>query len=315
MAFSGVSRDVVLCREMCRILCFCRISVAFSVAFLSRPCRRSIPFYRPIYPTTMYAESHQILLTYIRAIRDVSRTRLLGKFALIADEFALVTPEDSVASLLDDHILAINARLEPLGMKIDELRHQVSAVPYYVFVNTKLDDTIKGATGYSAPELDAFKQIIDDVVDAGNAFSVGLVNAHQKVAACTSRPQKEAAFFVDRLVDDGWLELSTMDKLVLSIRALSELETYLMERFGARADYNDDCKLYVCGQCREIVTLGFTCGDLKCPIGFHQKCLDIYRRNDGSGELKCPQFGSCGGKLAQEDVERVGVDVTTLVAE
>lgn len=263
----------------------------------------------------MYGEPHQILLTYIRAVRDVSRPRLVGKFALVAEAFGLVTPEDSVESLLDDHILHINAKLEPLGMKIDELRHQTSGISYYVFINTKLDDAIKGATSYSAPELDAFKQIIDDIVDGENAFSMGLVNAHQKVAACTSRPQKEAAFFVDRLVDDGWLELTTMDKLVLSIRSLSELETYLTERFGAKNDYDDDCKLYICGQCREIVTLGFACADSRCPTSFHQKCLDIYRRNDASGEYKCPQFAQCGGNLAEDAVVRVGVDVATLVGE
>lgn len=232
-------------------------------------------------------EAHRVLLTYIRALKAVPVAEATRKFALLAERFALDAPE------LAEYISTINISLERFGFKIDTVRDQALDALTYVFVNTRFDDVIQGCTPYTPPELDAVKQLVDNIVNAHDfAFCVPYGNAKQHVAAVLKVRAADADYFLRRLIDDGWIELSLLGRVVLSQISLTELRLYLVDRFGVYSVDDSLGKLLRCTVCRELVTLGQRCGE--CPATFHTRCLAVYSRNND----KC----ACGDDLAVRPV-------------
>lgn len=263
-----------------------------------------------------YSESHRVLLTYLFSVKFISHNELEGKFNKIIQDLAPDLLEDQVLeNVLHSHITAINSKVTLHGFKVDKIRHQVSGELYYVVINTISDEVTKGNTNYSTGELDTIKQIIDELVESsGNEYSIGIVNATQKVSALLNKTMKEAGVVITNFIDDGWFALTFNDKLILSIRILSELKRYLIDRFGLVLELNG--KLYSCYQCNEINTLGLKCAVNDCPISFHYKCVDIYMRNEAN-EGKCPNFSNCTYHWTGDNSEftnpvRIGVEPTTL---
>lgn len=225
-------------------------------------------------------EVHRTLLTYLRATKLVRYKDLRAAFETIC---AKLTNEPIDASL-DDYIAAINTRIVAHGFKIDRRTHEISGDLMVIFINTAIDEPIKASTSYSVNELDAIKSILDNIVDLG--FSLGKVNAHQLIADSLRRTLRESALLVDRLIDDGWLVLTSQERLVLSIRSLSELKHFLVDRYPN--------KLHVCKQCNELVTVGYLV-DTEDP--YHYRCYSIFNRNNPN----------------ERQLDTIGVDPETLV--
>lgn len=81
----------------------------------------------------------------------------------------------------------------------------------------------------------------------------------------------------------------------------------MVERYGLFLDNVEKGKIFVCQQCRELVTIGFKCRTDDCPVSFHTKCLDFYNRLHESS--KCP--GNCGFEWTEHG-RRLGVLPETL---
>lgn len=238
-----------------------------------------------------YSEAHRALLTYVRATKVVPADRLAAKFDKIAAHFA-VDPS------LRDAVATINIRLEPFGFKIDSTWDQRLGQPLYVFVNMRLDDIIQSCTLYSPAELDAIKGLVDLVVSAHDyAYSFPVGNARQQAAATTKKSATDVAHLLVRLVDDGWLETTGHNRVVLAPAALAELRAYLVDRFGVFSRADPQGKLLACHVCRALVTLGAKCGDRACAAAFHDRCMALFRRSADA----CPE---CQAPL--DDVRAVG---------
>mmetsp|Transcript_4481 Transcript_4481/g.4943 ORF Transcript_4481/g.4943 Transcript_4481/m.4943 type:complete len:274 (-) Transcript_4481:1647-2468(-) len=266
---------------------------------------------------TEYSEIHRVLLTYIISVRYISHDELEPKFGTIVKK---LNPDllnnKRLQDLLQEHITSINGKVSSHGFKIDKIRHQVSGQLHYVLINTVSNEVIKGNTNYTVNELDTIKQIIDELVESsGIDFSIGVVNATQKVSSGLNKTMKEAGSMITKYIDDGWFGLTFNDRLILSIRSLSELKRYLIDRYGIIISETEG-KIFSCYQCNEINTLGLRCPMAYCQINFHYKCLDIYMRNEAN-KGRCPNYSNCsyhwpGNELSNIDPKRIGIDPNLL---
>lgn len=245
-----------------------------------------------------YGEAHRTFLTYIRTVKSKPVDVLEQRFQMLAEHFEITLtdpPKD-----LRDFIAAINVELEGFGFKIDSIRDQESGVLHYIYVNTRLDEQIQGCTPYSAPELDAIKQLIDNIINASDfAFSVPYVNSKQQIAAVLRSKASAAEFFLRRIHDDGWFE-TRQGRLVLSTTAMADLREYLRDRFGVFCDQDTLGTLLQCHVCKEIVTLGCKCPTSDCPLAYHNKCFRLYSRDKDT----CPNE-NCHAALSE--MHSVGV--------
>lgn len=256
-----------------------------------------------------YSEPHRILLTYILAVKAVQHKELLEKFQIISQEYEELDIDDrDLSPKLRKFISIINSRLEKYSFKIDELKHQITGESYFVFITTKKDDFIKGSTTYSPPELDSIKTIIEEIIDNDSEFSIGIVNANQTLVNSLNRSQRDAYALLTRLIDDGWFELTTEDKLILSIRSLSDLKQYLIDSYGIYSSNDVNGKILQCKVCSNIVTLGYKCKSEPIDVNFHYKCLDIYNRQMASNEDDNKDFIDTD----KENLTVIGVEVDTL---
>ncbi|KAG2736703.1 hypothetical protein G9P44_000793 [Scheffersomyces stipitis] len=256
------------------------------------------------------SEIDRVLLTYLRSVKAISHGSLIEKFSYILTNLSnsedlsnqqLDLSNQQLEPLLDKHIASINTNITQHGFKIDRRKDEISGVLYFVFINSISDDVINSSSNYTVPELDTIKRIIAELVEAyGFQFSIGRVNAKQRVASSLNKSLAEADFFVDRLIDDGWFVSTKDERLLLSIRALSELKTYLVDTFGTTADA-DGGIMHLCQHCKELVTLGKTKLEGDIRLSFHYKCYDVYSR------ARNVKFDP-----SQTEMERIGVDVGTL---
>ncbi|RLV85984.1 Non-structural maintenance of chromosomes element 1 [Meyerozyma sp. JA9] len=259
-------------------------------------------------PPDAYGEVHRTILTHVRACKVIGRVQLEADLQQIVAAVSQTTDsgDDSDQAKIDDFISTINSRITNHGMKITQSRSQVTNETYFLFVNTLSDDIIKTNSTYSVGELDAIKKLIDEIFESGLSYSIGLVPATQVVAATLNKPMREAGVFIEDLVDQGWLNITVHDQVILSMRGLCELERYLLDRYGIT---EQDGSVYTCFQCKEIVTLGRKC--CRCHTAFHYKCGDVW--------LKSAKLGQCPREGCDFDwnnaAEIIGVDPDSVIAE
>lgn len=191
-------------------------------------------------------------------------------------------------------------------MKIAQTRSQVTNEAHYVFVNTVSDEAFKTNTSLTAIELDAVKKLIDEMFESGLSFSLGLVPATQVVAGALNRSMRDSGAFIEDLVDQGWLTITIHDRVVLAIRALCELERYLIDRYGSA---EQEGSVYSCFQCKDIVTIGQKCR--LCCTAFHYKCGQVWLAANKMGS--CPR-GGCGFDW-NEPAETIGVEPESVVEQ
>lgn len=231
-------------------------------------------------------ECHRVLLTFIRARKIVLEDEMDKKFPILAAHFGL---DQENPSLLRDHISTLNVALEKFAFKIETIRDQQSRKIQYVFINTRFDDVIQGCTPYTPPELDAIKHVIDEIINASNfKFCFPHGNAKQLVGSILKLKASDSGYFIARLVDDGWIDITDLNRLVLAPASLAELKVYLGDRYGYFLAEDTLGKLLVCHTCGDLVTLGLKCKSHNCGSSFHEKCGEVYMRsNDGCPSSTC----------------------------
>lgn len=252
-----------------------------------------------------YDEIHRTLLTHVRGIRVISRSQLAADFEEIVAALTDLPQTEGTPSL-DDYISTINSQITQDGMKITKIRSQVTNDPYFVFVNTKSDDIFKANSTFTVNELDAIKKLVDEIFESNLTFAIDFVQGSQVVAASINKSTKEAGNFIEDLVDEGWINITTHDQIILSMRGISELERYLVDRYGLREQNGN---IFMCYQCKEIVTIGKKCGH--CHLAFHGKCGDVW--------LKSQKLTICPTETCDFDwsnaTEPIGVDADSVIME
>lgn len=224
----------------------------------------------------MYTEVHRVLLTYIRSVKSIRLQDLLDAFVLICHRLSV--EEEPTLNLLNKYIADINIQISQQGFKIDRKNDEVDGTLHFIFINTIVDDIMKESSLYTTTELVSIKGIIEDIIEAPDfAFSTSRTTAQQIIHAHQNKDLKEAAAFVDRLIDDGWLDATLNDHLILSVKSLCELKQYLIDGYGP-GEGDEDGKLLICRQCKEIVTMGLLTPE---KDAFHGKCYEVYCRNNG----------------------------------
>ncbi|EMG47881.1 DNA repair protein, putative [Candida maltosa Xu316] len=229
----------------------------------------------------MYTETHKVLLTYIRSVRYIESNDLLNSFTFIFENLGNQEGEEEEEpeerpsrNLLDQYITDINSKIAGQGFKIDRKNHELTGDLYYIFINTSSDDIIKESSAYNTSELTVIKTLIRDIIESDDyTYSLGKTKAIQIVSSNTNKNLTEAEGLVDRLIDDGWFVNTIEERLLLSIKSISELKEYLIDTYGS--DENDG-KVLLCRQCKEIVTLGYMTPPNE---PFHRKCYDVYCRS------------------------------------
>lgn len=250
-----------------------------------------------------FTEAHRVLLTYLRAVRHVSAPVMAEKFQRIAEHFEIETNGDP-GSKAKEYISDINLRIQKYYFKVESARDQVLGDIVYVFVNTRQDAVIQACTPYLPSELDAIKQMIDSIVAADFEFCLPFGNAKQQVASVAKLRLGDADYFLSRLVNDGWFNITSNNRVVLSTPAIAELKTYLVDRYGKFSPEDPQGKLLDCHVCGDLVTYGIKCNQTSCSTSFHKKCFTVFSRQNP--ELKCP--GTCDSILSQELMLQVGAD-------
>lgn len=237
--------------------------------------------------SSSYTDVHRILVTYIRAVRSVPADVMARKVQILALHFDLDQIEPQ--ALVRELVSTINVHIEKLGFKIDAVREQQTNSLTYVFVNTRFDEVIQGCTNYSVPELDAIKQLIDEIVNAsGYAFNVLYAMAKQRVTTVLKQKTADGVYLLRRLVDDGWLEVTPRDRVLLSSLCIAELRTYLDDKYGVFSAADPLGRLLKCAVCEDLVTMGRKCKGYECHLAFHNKCYGVYeRRNENCTNSEC----------------------------
>lgn len=254
----------------------------------------------------LFTEAHRVLLTYLRMVRSIPALLLAEKFKLIAEEFEIDTNDDPAATV-KEYISDINLGIQKYDFKVESARDQVLGDIVYVFVNTKQDEVIQGCTPYLPSELDAIKQMIDSIITSDFEFCVPIGNAKQQVASVAKLRLGDADYFLARLVNDGWIEITSNNRVILSTATLAELKTYLVDRYGTFSPEDPLGKLLSCHVCGELVTYGVKSDKSNCHISFHNKCFTVYSRQ--ANDLKCPNFNNCSTtNLEDGNLIQVGVE-------
>lgn len=228
-------------------------------------------------------------------------------FAAIAEKFSIDTNED-ISGALSNHMALINVNLEPFGFKIDMARDQIRGEMMYIFVNTRFDDIIKNCTPYTPSELDAIKQLIDNIMASDFAFCIPHGNAKRLVGNVTKMNTSETSFFLMRLIDDGWFEITDQNRVILSTAALAELRLYLADRYGKFSSEDPQGKLLYCTTCGDLVTIGLKCPQEECNVAFHRRCHSVFARRGGAN-LQCPNYSRCKGLVDESNAVIVGPEV------
>lgn len=249
-----------------------------------------------------FTEAHRVLLTYLRAVRLVSASVMAEKFRLIAEHFTIET--DDPAATAREYISDINLRIQKYFFKVESARDQALGEVVYVFVNTRQDAVIQACTPYLPSELDAIKQMIDSIVAADFEFCVHFGNAKQQVASVAKLRLGDADYILAKLVNDGWFNITSNNRVVLSTAALAELKTYLVDKYGKFSVEDPQGKLLGCHVCGDLVTYGIKCDQSSCPVSFHNKCFTVFSRQ--TPDLRCP--GACNSVLEEERLVKVGAD-------
>lgn len=255
---------------------------------------------------------HRILLTYIRGVRYIAHDDLLQKYRYIqkrlrdaervAETNDSETPdlaneiepesESEAETALANAIAVINNEITKFGFRLDRKHDQNADLTlYYIYVNIDGDEIMKKDAKYTVNELQAIKLVIDLIVESPSLrFSCPRQEAIRAISADTKRLLDLSEYFLSQLVEEGWFIIDSA-RVKLSIRSLSELKGYLVDRYATRND-SQNGTLISCPVCNELVTEGYFCSE--CQLGYHRKCDSINRQgsdiatgscNLGHGEL------------------------------
>ena len=184
-------------------------------------------------------------------------------------------------------------------------------------INTASDTLIQTATPHSADEIAFFRRLLDAMFETNNTLNAEVlavkandaIHLNKKDDGTAALTLKAAEDALGAFVDEGWLAKSRYPPIPpvgyqpttdtdsnnwysLAPRGLLELAGYLKTTYNDGGSDSDDetagsgDRVKSCEACREIITVGLRCGDLRCRARFHRPCEDQYFKVHR--ERRCP---------------------------
>ena len=249
----------------------------------------------------------QAFLAHSTITYEAAKPILAGIFS--ADEGREVLANDITSEDLASYISAANNALSPLDFEIRSTFHQQTRERVYALVNLTSDEGIKLATSHTAEEIAFVKRVLDAMFETNNkprseamcilnmdAVRLCKPSSTRDTQSSTSQAtaqglsMKDAENMMANLLDEGWLEKSQKGFYSLSPRALMELRGWLVDTYNdpdPEAGDEDQSqprydKIKFCHACKEIITVGQRCADLKCPGRLHDICTqNVFRLQRG----------------------------------
>nr|POF04205.1 non-structural maintenance of chromosomes element 1 like [Quercus suber] len=270
-----------------------------------------------------YSNCHRALLQHFLASQTLTFERAKPVLAAIQTAHTPARPtlpEDIAAEDFEAYIHTLNDTISPFDLEIRSQFHQRTRERVYALVNTTSDALTQMSTSRSADEIAFLKRMLDFMFETVNTWraEVMAVTSMQalrlaKVPAVEGRREADGAMAgtqggtqhagltttqADRVLhalrNEGWLERSKNGFYSLSPRALMELKGWLVDTYNTHGDAEDDDdddegheKIKFCQACREIVTVGQRCPDLRCEARIHDYCVNNIFRAQG-GRKECP---------------------------
>lgn len=256
----------------------------------------------------------QAFLAHSTITYETAKPILAGIFS--ADEGREVLPNDITQEDLASYVSAANTALSPLDLEIRSTFHQQTRERVYALINLTSDEGIKLATSHTPEEIAYVKRVLDAMFETNNkprmeAMCVNNMDAVRLNKASGTRETqngtsqatnqglslRDAENMMVNLVDEGWLEKSRKGFYSLSPRALIELRGWLVDTYNEpEPEGGDDDeqqhpryeKIKFCNACKEIITVGQRCADMKCPGRLHDICTqNFFRLQKGNGCAVC----------------------------
>ncbi|KAG5518302.1 hypothetical protein PMAC_003098 [Pneumocystis sp. 'macacae'] len=221
---------------------------------------------------------------------------------------------DSVSvdiDVLESYISEINNVIIGLDLEIRKTIDQSTGVAIWILINITSDVFSQLSTNYNPSEIEFFKQLLDYILIKSNTrqLEVFAITSSQALkescikSAGLSKVSAEASLAA--FVEEGWLSKTmhgTHVYFTLSPRSLLELypviKTYIYD-----PDNNFDNEstkitslLKRCKACHNVVTQGFRCLKIDCPVRFHEYCSKAYMARQK--DKLCP---NCGEKWMEEN--------------
>ncbi|CCJ28688.1 unnamed protein product [Pneumocystis jirovecii] len=205
---------------------------------------------------------------------------------------------------LESYISDINNAIIALDLEIRKTIDQSTGVAIWILINTASDVFSQLSTNYNPSEIEFFKQLLDYILIKSNTrqLEVFAITSSQALkescikSAGLSKVSAEASLAA--FVEEGWLSKTmhgTHMYFTLSPRSLLELYPIIkMYIDDSENDLNHEgakitSLLKRCKACHNVVTQGFRCLNIDCPIRFHEYCSKAYMARQK--DKLCPKCG------------------------
>lgn len=189
----------------------------------------------------------------------------------------------------NDVISMINKKISFLDFEIVNVNDMdMPDVKIYIFVNKKDNGSIKFTTNMTENRIVAVKAIIDRIFNdkfvnaAAMTYLVKPMRLIEILREEHGMSSTEAEEFLQSLEVSIWLE-RYHDTYTLSLRGLSELRQFLIEKYGL---VKDGGTISTCFGCQNLITRGVCCSDSHCFIRMHKNCKNLVKMSRESEQ--CP---------------------------
>lgn len=222
-------------------------------------------------------EIDKVLLTIIRSLSHLNQKNLIIYFQKILNHFsnhAFVF--DLIENFVNERIFIINKKISDQGFKIKRVKDELSNEFHYVYTNSVMNNDNRSFTTYSKNEIQSLKLIIDTIMIAdNNQFSIERKECEKIICKKLLFSLRDASLFIEKVINDGWINLTKKNKLILTLRLFAEMKTYMINR------YKDIGIIHICKLCEDLVTIGVLIKKKNTTdLYFHYECHKIYLRNE-----------------------------------
>ncbi|KAI0400679.1 Nse1 non-SMC component of SMC5-6 complex-domain-containing protein [Xylaria palmicola] len=240
-----------------------------------------------------------------------------------AQQNEAVQPGQITQADFDSYVSAASAAVSPFDLEVRSAMHQMRRERVYALVNTTSDPMTQLATLHSPDEIAFVKRVIDamfekyntprmealcldemqanklrvppppppendgnddDDGDEGGGRDAGGQQSQQPKALKSS----EVETVMRGMVDEAWFERSREGFYYLSMRALLELRSWLLESYNDPDPEDGEWqRVKFCEACKDIVTIGQRCAERDCLVRLHDNCAEAFFRTRRGHT--CPQ--------------------------
>ncbi|WVQ77331.1 hypothetical protein IAR50_007015 [Cryptococcus sp. DSM 104548] len=245
---------------------------------------------------------HRVLIQTFLARRVISDKLLVVLYqraiaAVKAYDPRFKPPYAPTAAGAAEIVLELSDILHVASMEIAKGQDQRTGAVFYVLRNVDATEVARLATDLNQQEIDFYRKLVEAIMISYPANSLANGQARSLVKDMegnTKPPQSWAAKLLESLVSRGWISRSKRSRYSLSVRAITELETYLKSEFP---DYIQNCR-----RCKRIVFEGVACSKDECTAHYHSYC---YNTISAMPNPKC-QHSPCSAPFRQFPPKPIG---------